>query len=87
MWVDMDIVCTFIYASFLLCLNGAIYKFLNNSFLCLDLLQPISLPSLIPAHRPHTVMQYFTLPAYLDLHSPREESGGHGDGETAALKI
>ena len=40
--------------------NFGICKFLNNSFLCSDVLQPISHPFLIPMHRPHTLMWYFT---------------------------
>lgn len=61
-WIDMDNICRFIYTSFPLCLNGGICKFLNNSLLCSDVLQPISLPFLIPIRRPHTLMRDSTLP-------------------------
>lgn len=42
-WTDMDSFCAFIYASLPLCMDGGICKFLANSSLCSDVLQPISL--------------------------------------------
>lgn len=42
---------------------GGICKFLSNSFLHSDVLQLISFPFFSPIHRPHTLMQCFTLPA------------------------
>lgn len=52
-----------IYIFFIPC---KIFKFLSNSFLCSGVLGRAHLmPVSIPMHRPHTLMQHFTLSAWV----------------------